>query len=58
MRKCNQTRKALRAVLNRQMKRRIRARKQQRKQKYGESAQSETRRVNSILNKIKPQKVV
>ena len=56
MRACNQKRKALRAVLNRQAKRRIRIRKLQKQEKSEDSAKSMTRRVHAILNKIKSSK--
>jgi len=59
MRTCKQQKKALRSVRNRQIKRRVQARKlNKRRSQESESANARMTRVNQLLNKILREKKV
>ena len=59
MRTCKQQKKALRSVRNRQIKRRVQARKlNKRRSQESESANARMARVNQLLNKILREKKV
>ena len=59
MRACNQHKKAERSVRNRQIKRRVQARKlNKRRSQESESANARMTRVNQLLNKILREKKV
>ena len=59
MRTCKQQKKALRSVRNRQIKRRVQARKlNKRRSQESESASARMARVNQLLNKILREKKV
>ena len=59
MRTCNQHKKALRSVRNRQIKRRVQARKlNKRRSKENEPTNARVNRVNRLLNEIRKERKV